>query len=817
MKNRAAVGALACASVLALAPVPALAVSVSPASAQARGLPVSGHVTCAGGQHVEGVFVSSSGGGSGYAGWWGTSRSTAYYHDLLETTLPTAISLHVGCGGTLAAWGSNDWTPAVAMVTKPATIDATGCKRTYCTFPVADRAVTWAEGHLTVRGGGNKALGTDKVTDNRAYTSWAGLGVAFAFSAYLNAAHVGPRPSLVGPAATPAAVFQQYANDHLVQGTWETSTGGNPLPPRGALVFYLSSASSGQLAISAGGGEVISANSQGSPLVREQAYTSIPGYRGWAFPANMVGALPAKGAAPSPSPAATAPAHQPTAAPSAVPHPSWVKYFIVPPPHNGHKVYLFEIAATTLGNGNLYKEIFNLNKGRLQPGGARLENPAVIAPGWILILPSDAHGPGVHYGPLPSPHPVGQPSTSAAVSQLLLRVLEGCLVLLMIFGIVFTVRRLRAAWHRRRGGRWPGPPPGPGAAAGGHDPGGPPAADRGAGPPADRGTGPAASAPRVAGGGVPPLPRRTPSLPARGQPKPPTAPPFPPAAGTDDHLVTAAEPEVAAPRPPYLATIGRGDPGGQATGAGAPSATGAAGAGAQAGRLGDTGRPDFSPAALRLLGLRETPADQHGGVVRRHEVLLGSCQVEAVLAEAPARGGKSGDRGWVTSDPYLVWTPLPHDVPDGGIAFVCVGAGKGGCLFIDLAAAPGAVALGGERKAATRLAESLAYQLCTGPAADRIRVVVVGDAVPVPAPPGAEWIARTAELEPRITPGPGRDVELVFCRLSSDEDVFPLARYAGGSPYRVIPVMLADLPGAPWSFTAHPTRHPARVLQPVVS
>jgi hypothetical protein len=815
------VGALACASVLALAPVPAQAVSASPAPAQARGLPVSGHVTCAGGQHVEGVFVASSGGGSGYAGWWGTSRSTAYYHDLLETTLPTAISLHVGCGGTPAAWGSNDWTPEVAMVTKPATIDATGCKGSYCTFRVADRAAAWAEGHLTVRGGGNKALSKDEVTDNRAYTSWAGLGVAFAFSAYLNAAHSGPRPSLQGPAATPGAVFKLYAEDHLVQGTWETSTGGNPLPPRGALVFYQSSAVIGQLAISAGNGQVISANSQGSPLVREQAYTSIPGYLGWAFPANMVAAALPTTVSPSPSPpAATAPAHQPTptAAPSIAPHPSWVKYYIVPPPHNGHKEYLFEIAAKTLGNGNRYKEIFNLNKGRLQPGGARLENPAVIAPGWILILPSDAHGPGVHYGPLPSPHPAGQPSTSGAVSRWLLRVLEGCLVLLMIFGILFTVRRLRAAWRRRRGGpRQPGPPPRAGGPARGHDPGGPPAADRSAGQPADRSTGQAISAPRLAGGGVTPLPRRAPSLPARGQPKLPMAPPLPPAAGTDDHLVTAAEPEFAAPRQPELATIGRGDPGGQATGAGAPPATGAAGAGARAGRLGDTGRPDFSPAALRLLGLRETPADDLGGVVRRHEVLLGSCQVEAVLAEAPARGGKSGDRGWVTSDPYLVWTPLPHDVPDGGIAFACVGAGKGGCLFIDLAAAPGAVALGGERQAAARLAESLAYQLCTGPAAGRVRLVVVGDAVPLPAPPGAEWIASTAQLAPRIMLGPGRDVELVFCRLSSDADVFPLARYAGGSPYRVIPVVLADLPGAPWSFTAHPSQRPARVLQPVVS
>ena len=45
--------------------------------------------------------------------------------------------------------------------------------------------------------------------------------------------------------------------------------------------------------------------------------------------------------------------------------------------------------------------IFKLNKDRLQPDGGRLENPTVIDPGWILVLPSNASGPGVHYGPLP--------------------------------------------------------------------------------------------------------------------------------------------------------------------------------------------------------------------------------------------------------------------------------------------------------------------------------------------------------------------------------------------------------------------------------
>jgi hypothetical protein len=63
---------------------------------------------------------------------------------------------------------------------------------------------------------------------------------------------------------------------------------------------------------------------------------------------------------------------------------------------------LYSIAAATLGNGSLFMEIFNLNKGRLQPNGQRLEDPHSVEPGWILLLPPGASGPGVHLGPLPS-------------------------------------------------------------------------------------------------------------------------------------------------------------------------------------------------------------------------------------------------------------------------------------------------------------------------------------------------------------------------------------------------------------------------------
>jgi hypothetical protein len=91
-----------------------------------------------------------------------------------------------------------------------------------------------------------------------------------------------------------------------------------------------------------------------------------------------------------------------TPASAAPPASASVKFWIVAPEQNGHKEFLYQIAQKALGDGNRYREIFALNKGRRQPDGGRLTDPAILDPGWILQLPSDAHGPGVHIGPLPT-------------------------------------------------------------------------------------------------------------------------------------------------------------------------------------------------------------------------------------------------------------------------------------------------------------------------------------------------------------------------------------------------------------------------------
>lgn len=108
------------------------------------------------------------------------------------------------------------------------------------------------------------------------------------------------------------------------------------------------------------------------------------------------------------SPSAHAAPHRPARRPANV-----VKYYVVRPLFNGKQEFLYEIAQRLLGNGDLYPEIFDLNKGRLQPDGGRLTNPTQIDVGWILQLPQSAHGPGVLVGPLPVVKPVSPASPTA--------------------------------------------------------------------------------------------------------------------------------------------------------------------------------------------------------------------------------------------------------------------------------------------------------------------------------------------------------------------------------------------------------------------
>lgn len=76
------------------------------------------------------------------------------------------------------------------------------------------------------------------------------------------------------------------------------------------------------------------------------------------------------------------------------------KHYEVRPPNGRHHDTLWDIADRTLGDPLRYKEIYALNKDRVQPDGRRLVDADLIQPGWQLALPGDAKGPGVVSSPL---------------------------------------------------------------------------------------------------------------------------------------------------------------------------------------------------------------------------------------------------------------------------------------------------------------------------------------------------------------------------------------------------------------------------------
>ncbi|MET8368325.1 hypothetical protein [Micromonospora profundi] len=110
-----------------------------------------------------------------------------------------------------------------------------------------------------------------------------------------------------------------------------------------------------------------------------------------------------------------APAGQARAAPAET-----GRYYVVGPAVDGQKEYLYAIALRTLGNGNRYREIVELNVGRKQPDGATFTDGLVLEPGWMLVLPADAKGQGVRIGRMPtiaarSPRPSPSVLTPSAV------------------------------------------------------------------------------------------------------------------------------------------------------------------------------------------------------------------------------------------------------------------------------------------------------------------------------------------------------------------------------------------------------------------
>lgn len=101
------------------------------------------------------------------------------------------------------------------------------------------------------------------------------------------------------------------------------------------------------------------------------------------------------------------------------------KFYTVTPPQGRYHESLWEIAQHHLGDGRRYKEIFELNKDRLQPDGSRLTIASLIRPGWVLKMPGDASGPGIqtagqqqeHHAPAQQTGAHGQEHQSSAAGH----------------------------------------------------------------------------------------------------------------------------------------------------------------------------------------------------------------------------------------------------------------------------------------------------------------------------------------------------------------------------------------------------------------
>lgn len=92
------------------------------------------------------------------------------------------------------------------------------------------------------------------------------------------------------------------------------------------------------------------------------------------------------------------------------PHPEYV----VQPPQGGYYDSLWGIAERFLGDGQRWREIYDLNRDRDQPDGRALSRPELIRPGWQLLLPHDAVG-AISLAPEPeaAPDPSAQPGPAA--------------------------------------------------------------------------------------------------------------------------------------------------------------------------------------------------------------------------------------------------------------------------------------------------------------------------------------------------------------------------------------------------------------------
>ncbi|MER5889383.1 hypothetical protein ABT160_36640, partial [Streptomyces sp. NPDC001941] len=202
-----------------------------------------------------------------------------------------------------------------------------------------------------------------------------------------------------------------------------------------------------------------------------------------------------------------------------------------------------------------------------------------------------------------------------------------------------------------------------------------------------------------------------------------------------------------------------------------------------------------APARTRPRGGDARPAAAPAGVPYTYHVEFGDDLVEVTLAGHPA-----------PHDTAVAWMPVPYDVPGTGAAFVCIGSSDAsGCLFLDLAQAPGPVVLEGDAAAGHRLMESLVLQLSASPVLEQAACATAVGALGslTDGMVGMETAGSLRELAARREQEIDPPFEFVFCTVATEADEAALDDLLAG-PGRVVPVVLGTAAEAPWRLAVHP-------------
>lgn len=105
---------------VALISVAAAGVLLAPSASASGTITFRGTVVCNSGRPVVGVWLASSGGGSGWASWSsmpGRANVAWYTKTISFTTATTSVEPRVGCGNSPASWASTNIPPAKTVST----------------------------------------------------------------------------------------------------------------------------------------------------------------------------------------------------------------------------------------------------------------------------------------------------------------------------------------------------------------------------------------------------------------------------------------------------------------------------------------------------------------------------------------------------------------------------------------------------------------------------------------------------------------------------------------------------------------------------